>query len=161
MWLRTASRSDIAAIHALLVETLHATYDDVLGHELVNRLTVQGHSMEILGRYLTQPSSEYVVADDSKALCGGAYAVQSGDTVFLHQLYVQPEQQNQGVGKQLLAEIEACFPAAHRIQLHVFEKNRRAIHFYERCGYKIIGAPVQFAEFPAINEIMMEKSLSN
>ncbi|AQS41590.1 MAG: Acetyltransferase [Candidatus Tokpelaia hoelldobleri] len=159
MWLRTASRGDIAAIHRLLVETWHAAYDDVLGREAVNQLTAQWHSADRVGQYLTQPLSEYVVADDGKAICGVAYAVQCGDTVFLHQLYVRPEQQNQGIGKQLLAEIEGCFPAARHIRLNVFEKNRRAIHFYERCGCKIVGTPVQLAEFPAIREIMMEKSL--
>ena len=48
MWIRSATKDDLATVRELLVETWHATYDDVYGVEKVNAVTNRYHSLDAL-----------------------------------------------------------------------------------------------------------------
>lgn len=160
MWIRTASKDDIDAIHDLLIETWHATYDDLIGlNEVDKHLAEYGH--EALKKCLNRPLSEYVVADDGELIHGVAYAVQgaikgNSEIAVLMQLYVKPESQRQGIGQRLLIEIEEAFPSARKISLNINQKNQRAVQFYESQGYKKIANK---QENLGLNDITLEKSL--
>ena len=74
MFVRTASERDLQAVRALLVETWHATYDQIYGVERVTAITDDWHSLAVLKRRLDRPNAEFLVADDGKQLGGMAYA---------------------------------------------------------------------------------------
>ena len=57
----------------------------------------------------------------------------------LHQLYVLPDFQGQGVGQMLLDEMLTCFPQAHSCVLEVEPENEGAVGFYERNGFEVTG----------------------
>lgn len=137
MFVRTAGDRDLAAVRALLVETWHATYDDIYGAERVTEITNEWHSIASLMARLVKPSSEFLVADDGKRIGGMAFAeaVDGGGVVMLRQLYVLPSLQGRGIGGMLLDEIIESFPEAHRIRLEVEEKNARAVAFYQANGF--------------------------
>jgi ribosomal protein S18 acetylase RimI-like enzyme len=141
VFVRTASERDLPAIRALLVETWHATYDAIYGAERVTAITDDWHSIGSLKARLARPNSEYLVADDGKAIGGMAYAAAAGEgkTVMLFQLYVAPSRQGAGIGTMLLAEIEASFPDADSIRLEVEEANARAVGFYRAHGFAEAG----------------------
>ena len=67
MWIRTASQRDLEAVHRLLVETWHDTYDQIYGIEKVKAITTDWHSIAALRKRLTLPQSEFVVADSGKS----------------------------------------------------------------------------------------------
>lgn len=162
MWVRSATEADLKAVHELLVSTWHATFDDILGQEIVNAVTDKWHSLGALKANLKKPYSEFVVADNGEGgIDGMAFASQSQEgKASLHQLYVRPETQVQGVGTMLLAEIEMAFPDVRAIRLEVIEKNTKAVQFYERKGYQRIGRNEDWGD-PACKEpvLIMEKSL--
>ncbi|ESY96944.1 GNAT family N-acetyltransferase [Mesorhizobium sp. LNHC209A00] len=137
MFVRTAGDRDLAAVRALLVETWHATYDDIYGAERVTEITNEWHSIASLMARLVKPSSEFLVADDGERIGGMAFAeaVDGGGVVMLRQLYVLPSLQGRGIGGMLLDEIIESFPEAHRIRLEVEEKNARAVAFYQANGF--------------------------
>ncbi|WP_439272400.1 GNAT family N-acetyltransferase [Pseudochrobactrum sp. HB0163] len=141
MWLRSANKDDLQAVHQLLVKTWHATFDDVLGAETVNKVTGEYHSIAALSRNLAKPYSEFVVADDGEGrLVGMAFASQSKQAVAqLHQLYVDPEYHIQGIGTMLLAEMETAFPDVEKLALEVIAKNHKAVEFYRRKGFEKTG----------------------
>ena len=141
MFVRTASERDLPAIRALLVKTWHATYDDIYGVDRVTAITNEWHSIPSLQARLTRPNSEFLVADDAKAISGMAFAaaVEDGNTVMLHQLYVAPAHQGVGVGAMLLREIEELFPDARLVRLEVEEANAPAIGFYRAQGFTEAG----------------------
>ena len=75
MFVRTASERDLAAIRSLLVETWHATYDEIYGPARVTEITDECHCISALRARLTCPNSEFLVADDGKEIGGVAFAV--------------------------------------------------------------------------------------
>ena len=53
MWVRSATKEDLDAVRDLLVETWHASYDDVYGVEKVNAITGRYHSLDALKKQPT------------------------------------------------------------------------------------------------------------
>jgi ribosomal protein S18 acetylase RimI-like enzyme len=141
-FVRSASEGDLARVSALLGRSWHATYDTLYGAEKVAELTAEWHSPLALKQLLGRPDSEFIVADDGSRIGGMAYAAMDpaeSDVVQLHQLYVEPELTGQGIGRDLFAEIETCFPAAKRMRLEVEPKNERALAFYAGLGFREVG----------------------
>lgn len=137
MFVRTAGERDLEAIRALLVETWHATYDDIYGAAKVTEITDDWHSIAALRRRLTRPNSEFLAADDGKRIAGMAYAEadETGGTVTLRQLYILPAFQGRGIGSMLLDEVIESFSEAKLLRLEVEEANEKAIAFYIAQGF--------------------------
>ncbi|MDE4601022.1 GNAT family N-acetyltransferase [Sinorhizobium meliloti] len=137
-FVRTASERDLEKVRALLAETWHATYDTFYGAEKVNELTAKWHSIEALRARLQRKHSEFVVADNGRELAGMGYAAMSESlekTAVLHQLYVLPKHQRHGVGRDMFAELETCFPDAERMRVEVEPQNLHALAFYRAHGF--------------------------
>ncbi len=143
VFLRTAGKADVAAVSRLLGETWHATYDAIYGETRVEEITRSWHAPRALEARLGRPNTEFVVADDGSRILGMAFAGAGGadgKMVSLHQLYVHPDAQGRGIGRDLLGEIEGCFPSATRMRLEVEEANYQAVAFYERHGFAKVGS---------------------
>lgn len=163
MWVRSATKEDLSAVRDLLVETWHATYDDIYGVEKVNDITSRYHSLEALKKNLAKPYSEFIIADDGADMLGMAYASQKDHKLsILSQLYVHPEHQKKGVGSLLLAEVESAFPGVYALQLEVIDKNRNAVEFYESRGFEKTNTKIDDWGQPnsGISVIVLEKSLT-
>ncbi|MDF2374287.1 MAG: GNAT family N-acetyltransferase [Rhizobiaceae bacterium] len=140
MWIRTASERDLQEIRTLLINAWHDTYDSIYGADKVSEINEDWHSLNALKPKLTQPDSEFILADAGEGISGMAFAsTRDGKVVDLHQLYVLPQSQGQGVGTLLLEELESCFAEARRIRLEVEETNAKALAFYEKAGFHEVG----------------------
>lgn len=162
MWVRTATTADLPAIHKLLVATWQATFSELLGEAAVTAVTQRWHSIEALSANLKKPYSEFIVADNGEGRIDGVgFASQSdGKKALLHQLYVNPEAQVQGIGTMLLSELETAFPGVTHMELEVIARNERAVRFYKRKGYVVTGTIENWGE-PECSEqvLIMEKPL--
>lgn len=137
-FVRTAGPQDVEALRVLLSETFHATYDALYGEAKVRELVDAWHSLPALKARIGKKGGEFLVADDGKQLGGMAYAAMStkmAKTAFLHQLYVRPSCQRQGIGRDLFSELETCFPDAEIMRLEVEPLNEAAIAFYTAHGF--------------------------
>lgn len=163
-FVRSASEADLSPVAALLARSWHDTYDAIYGVEKVAAITADWHSVAALRRRLASPDSEFVVADDGKRIGGMAYAAmdrEEADVVHLHQLYVDPDFVGQGIGRDLFAEVETCFPAAKRMRLEVEPKNARAVRFYTGVGFSEVGWTKNCgADQSGIPAMIMEKALA-
>lgn len=159
MWIRTASTEDLETISAMLTETWHDTYDAIYGRRKVAELTGAWHSVPALRQRLNKPRSEFIVCDDGAEISGMAYVSQVDNEIsMLHQLYVRPATQGQGIGKKLLVEVETCFPDVRKIRLEVEEANDRAVRFYGDNGFRQVGAtPDCGVKGSGIPAVIMEK----
>ncbi|WEZ83748.1 GNAT family N-acetyltransferase [Rhizobium sp. 32-5/1] len=162
-FVRTASERDLAKVSALLAETWHATYDGIYGVEKVAELTASWHSVPALKARLARKDAEFVVADNGREIAGMGYAAMSETHkkgAVLHQLYVLPKFQKQGIGRDMFAELETCFPDAEFMQLEVEPQNAAALAFYEAHGFVKIGDVANCGGGQSgIPAILMEKPL--
>ncbi|GMB81447.1 GNAT family N-acetyltransferase [Shinella zoogloeoides] len=141
-FVRTASERDLPKVSALLAETWHATYDALYGADKVSEITARWHSVPALKARLERKDSEFVVADNGSALAGMGYVAMAKDrpkTALLHQLYVLPRHQRQGIGRDMFAELETCFPDADAMLLEVDPRNDAAVAFYLAHGFVKVG----------------------
>ncbi len=161
MYLRTAGNRDLETVRALLVETLHASYDALYGAARVTEITNEQHSIAALGERLTRPRSEFVLADDGREIAGMAFASadESGAAVTLHQLCVRPDQQGRGVGGLLLDEIIASFPEAAVVRLEVEAGNGRAVAFFVAQGFETVGAGSACGDVEGIRTLIMSRPI--
>ncbi|AJY47206.1 GNAT family N-acetyltransferase [Martelella endophytica] len=163
-FVRTAMETDVAAVCELLDTTWHDTYDPILGREKVDALVAEWHSPAAVKVRLARPGGEFLVADDGRRIGGMAYAALSEkrpDMINLNQLYVHPDCQRQGVGRDLFAEIETCFPNARRLAVEVMNGNDAAVAFYRAHGLTEAGTTQNCGSCGSgIPAVIMEKELT-
>jgi ribosomal protein S18 acetylase RimI-like enzyme len=163
-FVRTASERDLEKVRALLGETWHATYDQLYGADKVRELHDAWHSLAALKARLARKDAEFLVADNGRDIGGMGYAAMSSEmpkTVMLHMLYVRPSCQRHGIGRDIFAEIETCFPDAEIMRLEVEPANKAAIAFYHAHGFTEAGRTENCGqEQSGIPALIFEKSLS-
>ena len=72
------------------------------------------------------------VLDDR--IIGSVRAYEKNDTAYVGKLMVDPDYQNQGLGRLLLQAIESEFPGK-RFELFTGHRSVKNITLYEKCGY--------------------------
>ncbi|WP_027666011.1 GNAT family N-acetyltransferase [Rhizobium leguminosarum] len=141
-FVRTAGERDLEKVRALLAESFHAAYDGLHGRAKVDELVAHLFSPAALKARLVRKDAEFLVADDGRNIGGMGYAAMSQEltkTVMLHLLYVSPALQRQGIGRDIFAELETCFPDAEIMRLEVEPQNAAAIAFYRTHGFTEVG----------------------
>ena len=113
----------------------------------------QTFSKERIARELKDPAVYYLLAMDQDRACAYAKLIPSpvpeslfgslgsAEAIELKRLYVIPEYWNQGVGTQLMeALLDRASAHDHQsMWLRVWEKNVRAITFYQRWDFRHVG----------------------
>jgi ribosomal protein S18 acetylase RimI-like enzyme len=138
--IRPVTPADVPGVRDVLVTTWHATYDATLGVDQVNAITAAWHGQEALERQCHTPGAAFLLAEIDGRVVATAYAKPRREKgIELSQLYVHPDAQARGLGSRLLAAVLAPFPKGTTIRLEVEPRNTRAIAFYERAGFRVIG----------------------
>ncbi len=138
--IRPCTLADIPAVHALLTETWHATYDGWLGVERVNEIAATWHSHSQLAAQVGRPDSAFLLGEVDGRLGGTAFAHAANGSIEIGRLYVLPAHQRHRLGTALLRAVIDAFPDAGAFQLDVEPRNDTALAFYRRHGFAIIGA---------------------
>ena len=73
--------------------------------------------------------------EDSGLIIGSVRAYQKDQSVYIERLCVLPEYQGKGIGKALLAAIEASYPDTARFELFTGSKSLKNLSFYAKAGY--------------------------
>ncbi len=74
------------------------------------------------------------------AVAGGAIVFRMGPGHYeLGRLFLDPEWQGQGIGKQVMGLLFAAYPGAERWTLDTPTWNPRTRHFYESLGFVAVG----------------------
>jgi RimJ/RimL family protein N-acetyltransferase len=76
----------------------------------------------------------------AEEIVGGAIVfLQSPTQARLARIWLVPEAQNQGLGREAMTALESRFQTVTRWTLDTPAWNTRNHHFYARCGYRVIG----------------------
>jgi GNAT superfamily N-acetyltransferase len=90
---------------------------------------------------LDQTKNAFETQTVLKAVVGGRivgsirFSVKDG-SCFVGKFMVDPAFQNQGIGVQLLLEIERYCPSVRRFELFTGDKSAKNLYFYEKLGYR-------------------------
>ena len=74
--------------------------------------------------------------DDGGGIIGSVRAYQDGGTVYIGKLMVHPSKQGQGIGTQLLLEMEKQY-LNQRYELFTSTRSEKNIALYQKLGYEI------------------------
>lgn len=112
----------------------HETYPGLISQEYLNNLTLE--KCEKVAFSLTD--GVFVAKDDNKVvgfIGFGDRGKEFSDTGEIFTLYVLSEYYGKGVGFQLMKAALEQLKNYPRICLWVLKDNKRAIRFYQKCGF--------------------------
>ncbi len=124
--IRKYNKSDVSNIILLENKVLHTTLGDSLYLDLDNSFT-----------------RHYVYIDDNNNLIGYISSMFDGEMISIENFCVDSNSQNKGIGSSLLEKLLAdCYKENPSeiigAILEVRKSNSRAIHVYEKLGFKVI-----------------------
>ena len=133
--LRPATPADEQFVYDVKKEALGPYITEVFGwdEEAQMRFHMEEYQME----------NSYIILETTHSIGWLAFH-QEGEVLVIDHLYLLPESQGKGVGKQLLSFVlETADRNENRVQLGVLKVNP-ARRLYERCGFTIIGENEHF-----------------
>ena len=145
MIIRRAIASDAAALAELAARTFSDTFAAQNRAEDIEAYLTKTYGEAQQLREIEDPSIVTLVVEDDGALVAfaqlrGSHA-EHGD-VELARLYVDRDQHGRGIAQSLMnASIDAARElGGATLWLGVWERNARAIRFYEKCGFRDVGS---------------------
>lgn len=142
--IRAASIADVQAIARVDIETWRTTYAGILPDHFLVEMSTRNRAA-FWTRFVTRHPGDVIVAVDARnqVLGFGSCGAQRDDRLpvggEIFSIYVQPDQQGQGIGRQLLLSLffrlvqnghKACM-------LWVLDRNPSRF-FYERLGGRVV-----------------------
>ena len=156
-----ANVKDVLEIKQVLSETWRATYNSFLSQATINKVTSVWHNPDQLAAEIQNPNIYFGVAKSKDGAIIGLITVRkiSDDTAVLSRLYILPQYQRQGIGRQLLQAGITAFPTIRTIRLEVEENNQSAYTFYHNHGFRETESKEERVEGEVIKVKVMEKQI--
>ena len=101
----------------------------IRAHDFIEREFWESKVTDMRDIYL--PAAETYVYDEEGIIKG--FVSLYGDT--LAAIFVSPNFQGKGIGKQLVAKSKKV---RNKLNLTVYKENKKSIEFYKKCGFKIV-----------------------
>ena len=161
--------TELELLQLISRETFYDSFASMNTPENMAQYLEEGFSVEKLTRELNDPNSAFYFAhlDDEvvgylKLNFGGAQTeLQDPNAVEIERIYVRRAFQGRSVG-QALYDYALALARSRQAQffwLGVWEKNDRAIRFYERNGFVPFGTHVFMLGDDAQTDMLMKRSL--
>lgn len=154
--------ADVDAVAALARSVWQTTYPALISQAQMDAMLADRYAATRMRAQLDDPTHAWYVAWRGDTAVGFAHAYLDTDACKLDKLYVHAAQQRQGVGKALLAAVEAWARAQHarRLRLQVNRGNAQALRAYEKYGFTIIESRVfDLGNGFVMDDHIMEKPL--
>ncbi len=162
--IRRARPSDAEALCEFAAQQFRATYgSDTPASDLESYIKAN-FSAEQQNAEIGDPSAAVFLAMLDDRVIGYAHLIL--DTVdrrsaFLNRIYVHTDWRGRGLAMDLLKTVlhEAHRRGATRLELTVYERNARAIAFYERAGFVVTGNTTFAVGQDLQSDLVMEMKL--
>lgn len=140
------TRDDIAAVRRLADATWRAYYPGIIPLPQIDYMLARGYSDEALAKFVDADGAGLALARVDGELAGFAAWLRADEpaTTKLDKLYVLPRVHGRGVGRALIAHVEAAArrDGARTLILCVNKGNAKAIAAYRACGLALRNAQV-------------------
>jgi GNAT superfamily N-acetyltransferase len=154
-YIRPATASDVATLTDLSARTFVSAYRALLPEQALLEFVASAFSLENIKEEINAPGSHFLLAYEGERPVGYALLREAGLPVGLTgrkpgelaRIYLEEQVTGKGYGSKLM---ETCIDAAQRaghdqLWLGVWERNERAIRFYEKKGFTRAGTlPFEF-----------------
>ncbi|MGJ8695781.1 MAG: GNAT family N-acetyltransferase [Verrucomicrobiaceae bacterium] len=136
--IRLLRSGDCDEIGPLLREVWLDAYHGIQTEEELMAQSYKVHTPEQIAEEIDDPNIHSVVAVSEGRIVGHARSDLIDGVVEIFRLYLLREFYGQGIGKELLREVDGYFDPKYEVWLDVFEDNERAVNFYLSQGYEIM-----------------------
>ena len=155
MKIRQATLQDIPLIRQMADIAFRHTYRDILSPEQMEYMMDWMYSEESLRKQISEDGHRYFLAQDENTYIGYVSVSQEGEDLYhLQKIYVLPDRQKSGTGKDLflhaLSYIRGIHPTPCWVELNVNRANP-AVGFYRKMGLNIL----RQGDFPIGNGYFM------
>ncbi|HZI68085.1 MAG TPA: GNAT family N-acetyltransferase [Hanamia sp.] len=163
--IRTAQIEDLPVIRQLAHEIWPSAYLEILGQAQLDYMLEKIYSLPSLEHQFTVLNHNFILAIENETPVGFAsYSAHEDEPIYhLNKIYVLPDQQGKKIGKKLLDHVLKAVKeaGASALQLNVNRYNK-ALHFYERAGFKIIRKEdIDIGSGYFMNDFVLEKQLEH
>lgn len=146
---RTPTPADAPAVAGLAARTFRSAYEGSIDSSALEDYVAEAFAPDRVAAEIAAADATWLVAETgsghpvgyAKLRAGDAPAGVVGPAIELERIYVDPAAIGTGVGASLMRR--ALEAAAHggfaAIWLGVWEHNARALAFYDRWGFEVIG----------------------
>jgi ribosomal protein S18 acetylase RimI-like enzyme len=169
--LRRATPRDALALACLTKVVFTTTYGAVLEHEILQRYLATHASPTAMTDALSAPDVAYTVALTETRLIGfskvavtkAPTAIPCAKPIELAKLYVDPAYHGTGVAGQLLAHTLAMVQDRGHTSLWlcVWKANARALAFYRKWSFAVVGEQPVYVESVAFDDWVMMRPLAS
>ena len=149
---RTATSDDVEAARALTNRSWLTTYAPLIGEETTRDIIETRHAATLFADQAANPHNTFLVASRANQIVGHCYAYPKQGT-YIERLHVEPDLKGNGIGRAMLAHVEAQHEPGSRIWLEVLKGNDNAVTFYKRTGFTFeqeTGVEDGLADVPAL-----------
>lgn len=137
--LRKAGNRDISRIAEILIFTKRTTYRPIFKND-----NVSFNEMQVLKEIekLSQPSAlDNIYVYDDGIVKATVKIEDIGEKTKVSEFFVDPFFQGEGIGTKILNNV---IEKSKEVFLYVLDKNKRAIRFYVKMGFKYTGEKEEF-----------------
>lgn len=167
--IRPAAVNDAAALADVGALVFRHTYGAVLPPAILDAYLARTFSPTALQQALQHGATSYLVATQAGRLVGYSKCaitappacVQGAKASELVNLYIHPAHQSNGIGKQLLQQAIQVAAAQHltTLWLCVWQANQRAIAFYQRFGFTVVGKTEVYVDHVVFDDWVMQRAI--
>lgn len=163
--LSPATETDLAAIGQLAHDIWWPTYSHFIPHGQISLMLEQSYTVDAL-KHQTATGGRFILARQADVAVGFAeYRTKVKDEAVMRieKLYVSPQNQGQGVGRQLIEFVseQARQSGKTHLELNVNRRNVPAIGFYRRNGFMIVAQVDTPYHGYVLDDYVMQKRLSS
>ncbi len=163
--IRRAEAADAAALSHFAARLFRATYGEDTPAADLEAYVAKAFRPDIQAAEIADPGAAVFLATDGDTLAGYAHLVVSqskADVSLLSRIYIDAAWRGQGLANRLLDAVvsECAARDVERLQLTVYEKNARAIAFYNKVGFVPVGSTTFTVGEDVQRDIVMERVLA-
>ena len=163
-FVRSAGLQDLKKIRDFLLESFDETYAPLFGSKAAQKHKDTLLTESELKARIEKRDGEFLIADNGKRFGGVGYAVMSdkmAKTAVIDLLYVAKGDQRQGIGKDIFAELETCFPDAEIMRVQIAVDNLVANDFFRSVGFTDVDLLDTVPDKGDMSGVALEKRIGN
>lgn len=160
--IRVASIGDAERLSRFAAEAFRATFASDNSPADMAAYLASAFSPDIQRAEIADPGATTFIAEEAGAIAGYVHLVRAGDEMHMKRLYVDAPFKGTGLARALTDRSIALARAegAARMKLGVWERNPRAIAFYRKLGFVVVGSEVFRLGEDSQTDLVMELRLT-